>query len=179
MNHMVSFGTYATLPVVDVRRFFCLPFLCLKPIRYCQIFPTGNMDKQGNREETDRTMNGTFEAYKTVAFDIIREQLADLANSAEAREMARGLVPCMEEGELRRSMRDTTQARQMLELAGTPPMPAMEHTAEFVARSVRVCAPNIFGKNSQHFWQNILGKREPEIVLFKLPFLSLILRILL
>ena len=82
-------------------------------------------------------MNGTFEAYKTVAFDIIREQLADLANSAEAREMARGLVPCMEEGELRRSMRDTTQARQMLELAGTPPMPAMEHTAEFVARSVR------------------------------------------
>ncbi len=45
-------------------------------------------------------MNGTFEAYKTVAFDIIREQLADLANSAEAREMARGLVPCMEEGEL-------------------------------------------------------------------------------
>ena len=42
-----------------------------------------------------------------------------------------------------------------------------------------VCAPNIFGKNSQHFWQNILGKREPEIVLFKLPFLSLILRILL
>ncbi len=34
-------------------------------------------------------------------------------------------------------MRDTTQARQMLELAGTPPMPAMEHTAEFVARSVR------------------------------------------
>ena len=82
-------------------------------------------------------MNGTFEAYKTVAFDIIREQLADLANSAEAREMARGLVPCMEEGELRRSMRDTTQARQLLELAGMPPMPAMEHTAEFVARSVR------------------------------------------
>ena len=38
-------------------------------------------------------MNGTFEAYKTVAFDIIREQLADLANSAEAREMARGLCP--------------------------------------------------------------------------------------
>ena len=95
---MVSFGTYATLPVVDVRRFFWLPFLYLKPIRYCEIFPTGNMDKQGNREETDRTMNGTFEAYKTVAFDIIREQLADLANSAEAREMARGLVPCMEEG---------------------------------------------------------------------------------
>ena len=82
-------------------------------------------------------MNRTFESYKTVAFDIIREQLADLANSAEAREMARGLAPFMEEGELRRSMRDTTQARQMLELAGTPPMPAMEHTAGLVARSVR------------------------------------------
>ncbi|MBE7724524.1 MAG: hypothetical protein E7244_08870 [Enterocloster citroniae] len=46
-------------------------------------------------------------------------------------------------------------------------------------RLPEVCAPNIFGKNSQHFCQNILGKREPEIVLFKLPFLSLILRILL
>ena len=107
------------------------------------------MDEQGNREETDRTMNGTFEAYKTVAFDIIREQLADLANSAEAREMARGLVPCMEEGELRRSMRDTTQARQMLELAGTPPMPAMEHTAEFVARSVR---GELRSGGSGHIW---------------------------
>lgn len=50
------------------------------------------MDEQGNREETDRTMNGTFEAYKTVAFDIIREQLADLANSAEAREIGRAHV---------------------------------------------------------------------------------------
>lgn len=56
------------------------------------------MDEQGNREETDRTMNGTFEAYKTVAFDIIREQLADLANSAEAREMARGLCPAWKRG---------------------------------------------------------------------------------
>lgn len=82
-------------------------------------------------------MNGTFEAYKTVAFDMIRDQLADLANSAQAREMAKGLIPCMEEGELRRNMRDTTQARQMLELAGTPPIPAMEHTAELVDKSVR------------------------------------------
>ena len=83
-------------------------------------------------------MNGTFEAYKTVAFDIIREQLADLAKfSRGQRDGPWGFVPCMEEGELRRSMRDTTQARQMLELAGTPPMPAMEHMAEFVARSVR------------------------------------------
>lgn len=43
----------------------------------------------------------------------------------------------------------------------------------------RVCALNIFGKNSQHFWQNILGKWELEIVIFKPPFLPLILRILL
>lgn len=43
----------------------------------------------------------------------------------------------------------------------------------------KMCALNIFGKNYQHFWQNILGKWEPEIVLFKPPVLSLILRILL
>lgn len=45
--------------------------------------------------------------------------------------------------------------------------------------AILVCALNIFGKNYQHFWQNILGKWEPEIVLFKPPVLSLILRILL
>lgn len=44
---------------------------------------------------------------------------------------------------------------------------------------ITLCALNIFGKNYQHFWQNILGKWEPEIVLFKPPVLSLILRILL
>ena len=45
--------------------------------------------------------------------------------------------------------------------------------------TIKVCALNIFGKNSQYFWQNILGKWELEIVIFKPPFLPLILRILL
>lgn len=85
----------------------------------------------------NNTMNGTLEAYKTVAFDVIRTQLAEHANSQEARELALHLTPCLAEGDLLRNMRDTTQARRMLELAGTPPIPAMEHTAQIVDRSVR------------------------------------------
>ena len=46
--------------------------------------------------------------------------------------MARGLCPAGRGGE-RKKHEDTTQARQMLELAGTPPHPAMEHTAELSA----------------------------------------------
>ena len=49
----------------------------------------------------------------------------------------------------------------------------------FMVDFASLCALNIFGKNSQHFWQNILGKWELEIVIFKPPFLPLILRILL
>lgn len=87
-------------------------------------------------------MNGTFDAYrtaayKTTAYDIIRGQLADHANSMKAKDMAKHLAPCLEEGELRRNIRDTTQARRLLELAGTPPLPAMEHTEQIVDRSVR------------------------------------------
>lgn len=82
-------------------------------------------------------MNRTSETYKTLGYNTIREQLAEHANSAMAKAMAMELVPCLKEGELLRNMRETTQARRMLELGGTPPLPAMEHTAETVERAVR------------------------------------------
>ena len=68
-------------------------------------------------------MNHTFDA---VAFTEIIEQLAEYANSPQAKEKIRNLQPYLDEGELKRNMRDTTQARQMLDLLGTPPLPAME-----------------------------------------------------
>ena len=37
----------------------------------------------------------------------------------------------------RKQLRDTTQARAMLELSGTPPIPAMEHVEEYLQKAVK------------------------------------------
>lgn len=78
-------------------------------------------------------MKHTFEA---VAFTEILEQLAAFANSQEAKEKIGNLTPYLDEGELRRNMRDTTQGRQMLELLGTPPLPVMEQVGHLVEKAV-------------------------------------------
>lgn len=78
-------------------------------------------------------MKHTFEA---VAFTEILEQLVAFANSQEAKEKIRNLTPYLDEGELRRNMRDTTQGRQMLELLGTPPLPVMEQAGHLVEKAV-------------------------------------------
>lgn len=78
-------------------------------------------------------MNQTFDA---VAFTEILEQLAGYANSLQAKEKIYNLVPYLDEGELRRNMRDTTQARQMLDLLGTPPLPMMEQVGHLVEKAV-------------------------------------------
>ena len=78
-------------------------------------------------------MNHTFDA---VAFTEIIEQLAEYANSPQAKEKIRNLQPYLDEGELKRNMRDTTQARQMLDLLGTPPLPVMEQIGHIVEKAV-------------------------------------------
>lgn len=78
-------------------------------------------------------MNQTFDA--TALTDIIG-QLEEYANSPRAKERIRELKPYLDEGELRRNMRDTTQARQMLDLLGTPPLPAMEQVEHLVEKAV-------------------------------------------
>lgn len=70
-------------------------------------------------------------------FDRILEMLKENANTAEAREQIEGLKPYREERELRRCLRETTQAREMLDLLGTPPLPRMERTKEYVDKAVR------------------------------------------
>lgn len=75
--------------------------------------------------------------YHILEFDRILELLAQNANTVEAREQIGGLKPYQEERELRRSLRETTQAREMLDLLGTPPLPRMERTREYVDKAVR------------------------------------------
>ena len=78
-------------------------------------------------------INQTFEA---LAFTEILKQLEEYANSPMAKERIRALSPYLEEGELRRQMRDTTQARQMLDLLGNPPLPMMEQAEHLLEKAV-------------------------------------------
>lgn len=85
----------------------------------------------------------------------------------------------IQEQEQRRSYYDKDLKIEAYNLSGVVQKFPNHFHKYYVIGFVEVCALNIFGKNSQYFWQNILGKWELEIVIFKPPFLPLILRILL
>ncbi len=78
-------------------------------------------------------MNQTMNA---LALNEIKRQLENNASSLRAKELIRDLAPFLEEGELRRNLRDTTQARQLLDLLGTPPLPVMENMERFISKSI-------------------------------------------
>ena len=72
-----------------------------------------------------------------LAFHEIIDRLTEYAGTKQAKEMIQNLVPFLSEMELRKNMRDTTQARQMLDAVGTPPVPAMENMEELIDKAVR------------------------------------------
>lgn len=74
---------------------------------------------------------------KALAFDEILKRLASYANSPGAKGVIDGLRPILSEEELRKNLRETTQARQMLDLVGTPPAPAMEFIEGLLDKAVR------------------------------------------
>lgn len=79
-------------------------------------------------------MKQTFEK---LDYDQILDQLMLNANTMQAKEMASNLRPYTSELELRKNLRDTTQARQLLEEAGTPPIPIMEHVEGDIGKAVK------------------------------------------
>lgn len=79
-------------------------------------------------------MNKTFE---TLGFYEIIEKLKELANSAQAKRMAEELKPYIQESQLRRNLNDTTQARQLLDFLGMPPIPAMESMEQSLEKTVK------------------------------------------
>lgn len=68
-------------------------------------------------------MNDTFQ---TLEFYKIRELLAANAHTGWAKEQLSKLEPFLSENELRHSLRETTEAREILDQAGTPPLTALE-----------------------------------------------------
>lgn len=71
----------------------------------------------------------------TLGYDKILEQLSGLTVTAAARQKALELQPSLNELTLRRQLSDTAQAKEMLEVFGTPPLPAMEQIEEFTIRA--------------------------------------------
>ncbi|MDD3254159.1 MAG: DNA mismatch repair protein MutS [Lachnospiraceae bacterium] len=72
-----------------------------------------------------------------LGYDQILEKLAELAGSAQAKELIWEMKPFLQEVELRRHLRETTQARQLLDLLGTPPVPAMDGVEELAGKATR------------------------------------------
>ncbi len=81
--------------------------------------------------------NHTASTIQITGFEAIRQQLAGYASTAQGKALAAGIVPYLSELELKKHMRETTQARKLLEEQGTPPLPRMERVEEYLDKAVR------------------------------------------
>ncbi len=84
-------------------------------------------------EGKEDIMNQTFEI---LGFNHIIGRLKEYASSNQAKEVIGNLAPYLSEIELQKNLRDTTQARALLEEIGTPPLPFMEHMEEYLDSAV-------------------------------------------
>lgn len=75
--------------------------------------------------------------FHTLEYDKILTRLEQCANTAQAKDEIRSLEPYLAENELNRALRETTQARQMLDLIGMPPIPVMENVEEYLEKAVK------------------------------------------
>lgn len=76
------------------------------------------------------------QSLELIGYKEILGQLEDHAATKQAKKLCRELVPYLSEAELGRQMRETTQARQLLDHAGTPPLPLMERVEECLDKAV-------------------------------------------
>lgn len=75
-------------------------------------------------------------AFYVTGYTEIITKLEERANSESARRKIREMKLELSEVKLRKRLRDTTQARQMLDQVGNPPIPAMDGIENFLTRSV-------------------------------------------
>lgn len=74
------------------------------------------------------------QSLKLLGYEEIIEQLKDHAVTNPGKASCGELEPYLSESELQKNLRDTTQARQMLELFGAPPLPLMEQVEAYVEK---------------------------------------------
>lgn len=66
-------------------------------------------------------------------FNKVKEVWTELALTESAREKIKGMTHFLKESELRKSLKDTTDARDFIELCGAPPLTSVEEAKEIVA----------------------------------------------
>lgn len=70
---------------------------------------------------------------RTLEFDTILEQLADRAFTQSAKAKCLALAPYLNEREAKRRLKETTEARRIVEQAGNPPLSAMAELDRIIA----------------------------------------------
>ncbi|MBS7009322.1 endonuclease MutS2 [Anaerostipes sp.] len=73
----------------------------------------------------------------TLGYYQVLERLKEYAFSASAKERIGNMKPLLSELELKKHLRDTSQARSLTELYGTPPLPAMDRIDEYIEKAAR------------------------------------------
>jgi len=87
-----------------------------------------NLLNEQNRKD-NHTMNQSFEILGVYQ---VLKQLKEYANTIQAKEMIANLEPHLSEAVLTKSLKDTTQAKLLLETVGTPPLPLMENIEAYI-----------------------------------------------
>lgn len=78
-------------------------------------------------------MNTTINTEKQIEFERIKEKWMSLAVTKQAKENIRAMTFYLNERELRKQLRDTTDARDLMEKLGTPPLQAVDEIKEIVS----------------------------------------------
>lgn len=73
----------------------------------------------------------------TLGYYQVLEQLKGYAFSESAKDQIDKMEPLLSELALKKHLEDTTQARKMTELYGTPPLPSMNHMTEYIDKAAR------------------------------------------
>ena len=63
---------------------------------------------------------------KILEFDVIKRKLSDLAYTSKAKTEIENLAPYLSEAEVKKKLRETTEAKTMIEKCGMPPATALK-----------------------------------------------------
>ena len=70
-------------------------------------------------------------------FDRIRAKWMELALTKAAREKIADAAYCLEEGRLNKKIKDTSEARELIEKIGTPPLASIDEAKESIELAVK------------------------------------------
>jgi len=70
--------------------------------------------------------------YHTLEFDVILNKLAEHAHTETAKKKCLSLTPYLNEKEANKFFHETTQAKQIIECAGTPPLDTMHDISKLL-----------------------------------------------